>query len=613
MMGTYGAPSQVWEAGFNGLYNNEDYMDPVTAKVGMPEDRRETRKEKLYKAKMQKRFERDVISRAEMFKSAFAKFDQDGDGKLSYKEFSKGLQELGVKLPENEMRAIWSEEANGKPWHEMEQHVASFGGQLPEEHDPYHGNDKARIGARSLRIPAAHKKYRSPKVDADQRSRTAVQRKMMAQFAHREYDLKKSFAAISGAKAHYGAETPHLLNYNEYQQCMKNIGALLSEEDLGHLWDTCQRQPLGASINSDGSVLSFEQLAGALGTRAGEPPIVADAAVDKTLLKEKTASLAREKLIRQFREKKNQLTNSFLISDERGTGTIGLGDFKSCLRSAGLLLGEEDCQAVLEACDAGNSTGVNYNKLLSSVVESEPETIERIVSTPASRRLRAATTPALNRDPETPQTAGPIPPYHTDDHVHDGHTATRSVASQLERESQPNQEQDDDAIGQSLQEQLPELKRMVGQKSGKAETDAPVSIWELKTKMAELGVHVDGEDLRNLYEKARVDLQGRIDCDLLMTNTAKWNEVPGVISSVFEAEEVDNPGRRSHPFTPKVPRDPADVSRLVEKIASSRIGNPYKLRTMFSKYDEFPRHNKCSAEEFVQVVSCLYAPTPASL
>jgi hypothetical protein len=66
--------------------------------------------------------------RAENFKHVFNKFDKDLDGKLTYDEFSRGLKQLGLILPEKEIRAIWGGgEFNDKAvkWQEMEDQIAA--------------------------------------------------------------------------------------------------------------------------------------------------------------------------------------------------------------------------------------------------------------------------------------------------------------------------------------------------------------------------------------------------------------------------------------------------------------------------------------------------------
>lgn len=65
------------------------------------------------------------LIRAEKFKAAFSQLDLDHDGKLTFDEFSVGLNQLGLRLPEREVRAIWGSEAKGESWRAMEDQVAS--------------------------------------------------------------------------------------------------------------------------------------------------------------------------------------------------------------------------------------------------------------------------------------------------------------------------------------------------------------------------------------------------------------------------------------------------------------------------------------------------------
>ena len=52
--------------------------------------------------------------RAQQFKEVFKGMDMDGDGRLTYQEFHRGLGKLGLHLPESEVRAIWgSNDSNG--------------------------------------------------------------------------------------------------------------------------------------------------------------------------------------------------------------------------------------------------------------------------------------------------------------------------------------------------------------------------------------------------------------------------------------------------------------------------------------------------------------------
>lgn len=105
---------QVWEAGFDGHFNTDDALDYVTGKVGhdavrMPPPTTFAATQQIVRERQRAAFERSVTSRAQQFKDAFRKLDLDGDGMLSFQEFSHGLQSLGVILPPQEVRAIWGE------------------------------------------------------------------------------------------------------------------------------------------------------------------------------------------------------------------------------------------------------------------------------------------------------------------------------------------------------------------------------------------------------------------------------------------------------------------------------------------------------------------------
>ena len=119
---------QIWEAGFDGLYNTDDAVDSVTSKVGARKTGRraaESKTQQIVRQRERHAFERAVESRAEQFKDAFSKLDLDGDGKLSFEEFSNGLQSLGVLLPQREVEAIWSQVPFPHP-----QAAAGFRGRL---------------------------------------------------------------------------------------------------------------------------------------------------------------------------------------------------------------------------------------------------------------------------------------------------------------------------------------------------------------------------------------------------------------------------------------------------------------------------------------------------
>jgi Ca2+-binding EF-hand superfamily protein len=53
-----------------------------------------------------------VQDRAQQFKEVFKGMDMDGDGRLTYQEFHRGLGKLGLHLPESEVRAIWGSNNN---------------------------------------------------------------------------------------------------------------------------------------------------------------------------------------------------------------------------------------------------------------------------------------------------------------------------------------------------------------------------------------------------------------------------------------------------------------------------------------------------------------------
>ena len=105
---------QLWEAGFDGLYNTDDAIDAITAKVGQACDDDaprgiESKTQDIHREREREAYERAVLSRAEHFKDAFSRMDLDGDGRLSFDEFSQGLHSLGVILPQQEVKAIWGQ------------------------------------------------------------------------------------------------------------------------------------------------------------------------------------------------------------------------------------------------------------------------------------------------------------------------------------------------------------------------------------------------------------------------------------------------------------------------------------------------------------------------
>ena len=76
---TYYRRGQIWEAGFDGMYNTEDAVDAVTGKVGQQQHvPAESRTLQIQRQREREAFDRIVVSRAEQFKHAFSKLDLDG-------------------------------------------------------------------------------------------------------------------------------------------------------------------------------------------------------------------------------------------------------------------------------------------------------------------------------------------------------------------------------------------------------------------------------------------------------------------------------------------------------------------------------------------------------
>ena len=89
--------------------------------VGIPQDAppatrpsEEKLWERVQRERAEKQFDDKVQDRAQQFKEVFKGMDMDGDGRLTYQEFHRGLGKLGLHLPESEVRAIWgSNDSNG--------------------------------------------------------------------------------------------------------------------------------------------------------------------------------------------------------------------------------------------------------------------------------------------------------------------------------------------------------------------------------------------------------------------------------------------------------------------------------------------------------------------
>ena len=390
----------------------------VTNKVGHPTLLGDAAREKAEQARNKGEFEQQVLERAERFRNILCRQDQDGDGRLSFEEFNRGLMELGVRLPEGEIKAIWGQEA-ASPWTRMESEKlkkspardpplqpgsaatprrpdysssAYTGSLLNLEHEEAGAVTPSGPPGEPARAPSAgasaavgpadplspgrpaaeraaasaagsRKQGGAPSTDAGEafrRERSAeesrrwlLHRRVHRKLAHRATDLRRAFETQDAAAR--GA-----LDFGGLQQCLRGCGVKLSDQDMQSLWAELDQ---GGSVQRPGEVaavalageVSLDSLARALvspdaGDRAA--PREGDSELEKVQRLGRKAGLVWGKLALQVRHRRHTLAHAFEIADALGEGRLRYGEFRECLRGAGLLCGEEDCRAMLAACGA---------------------------------------------------------------------------------------------------------------------------------------------------------------------------------------------------------------------------------------------------------------------
>lgn len=215
----------------------------------------------------------------------------------------------------------------------------------------------------------------------DEIRRHRVRRKVVDDIGGRGVDFRKAFRKQFPSSGN--------ISYGEYKSNMKALGVVLSDEDFQHLWDLCSTPVARCLGGSDSSSIasamsessaharheSDQHLASRISIRRLEETVgitIADAFIgSKDKEKErkcmKKAAMVGQKLANNVKRRQNHLRQALLIADVRQSGILAYDEFKLCLQSAGIILGDSDCQAVLGSSRLDTTGEVNYENFLEQI------------------------------------------------------------------------------------------------------------------------------------------------------------------------------------------------------------------------------------------------------
>jgi hypothetical protein len=512
----------------------------------------------------------------------------------------------------------------------------------------------------------------------EQQKRYRVRRKVVDQIGHRGTAFRKAFSDhFSGTES---------ILFPAYKGKLQALGVVLSEEDFRHLWDLCSepareaflgavespaRLPVSGKshIDMDGaqvaSSISVARLAEAVGITEADV-FLGNKDKEKERKCMAKAAIVGQKVANSLQGRKKYLQQALKISDVRQNGVLEYGEFKACLRSAGILISESDCLALLGTSRNVQTGEVDYERFLQQMeLDSRiHRKTQHMFQDPISEQKDAL----LNQDDkfsDIDQMHNILHRPNKGDHqlnecagsdstvdvVGNGireslrkgedllkPRATRSLFPPWEEhpDSLPVNEIEDPKlkreaislarITRQLIERLPELQKTLAG----GHQSSSVSFGSFCDGLRSAGVVLDAGDARILYERS-LDKNGALDLSRVVrdrdgmapTYLLRPSGVQGYScsppSSGGEAPREDGPGSRAV-SQQSVPRRgwasvQADVrisevgggpmeERWGYTIADSKVGNPFQLARMFRKYDtEQGKHSKTVLlDEFVQVM-----------
>ena len=548
---------------------------------------------------------------------------------------------------------------------------------MDELWSPLKGNRRRNAGAAAYSMAdkraQVHDRSEKHMVVMSEKKRYGIRRRVAEQMRGQGVAFWQAF------QRQFPADQDHV-SFPNYKQKLQALGVVLSDEDFRHLWDLCSEQSqtrffqgseassvastgLSSSIQHADSMhapesISLTQLAQTVGISSREDLIGSEDQEKEKKMKKKSA-IVGQKVADSLKGRQKHLRQALKISDLRQEGKLDYHEFRACLQSAGIIIGDSDCKALVGDNRNEDTGQVDYEAFLSQI--SENDQIHR--RTQHMFRDPTCESGGIGCDDRQSHTDATSDIFaqstHESANSADDALANRHLAGGAFRDNPPQrahsvqalqatpweadpasaweekepgaEKQKREAISLSkisnkLSAKMPELRRALVGDHGICR----VSFDSFHEGLHKVGVVLHTADAKALYSRA-LKVDGTLDFEGLMRDrdgmppmtSLRPSGVQGYTTSTSPGEgrakspqfgkRIEGEHMASRRGWANITKEALEIrdmgggpmeEKWAMKISQSKVGNPFRLARMFRRYDtEQGKHSKTVLlDEFVQVM-----------
>lgn len=285
-----------------------------------------------------------IAQRSPDFRKTFVKFDSDGDGKISRKEFRMVLDSLGLYMNDDQFRILSAR-------------LGFHKGKLSymEFLDNFQDRRSFGVGERVTEYPSH--RYNLPIPQEESMKASVVEARLRTKLRENFQDLRAAFQKID-------FDRNGLITRPEFRRILDSFMFMLSDEDFDKLMTNLGIQK-GAKLNYREFLKRFEHVEK---VEEGHPWLYSNHSFNETQdLNYMTAEQADEVIKRKAWEQNEDVAKAFLTFDRDGNGIVSKKELRKVLYKYQIPLNKEEFTKLWNKYDTDGNGYVDHKEFLAKL------------------------------------------------------------------------------------------------------------------------------------------------------------------------------------------------------------------------------------------------------